>query len=356
MSSSTLATRRVSGAPRPGLPRAGTFPLRVWWGIGGLLLALLLGGLALLMYRSLDRLYPQELGKYFRPPAASGPGSVLYRDGDGQLFLAPVADTSQAKHLLDPSVPAGVREIVRDALVLPDGQQVAYFATERVTERKEGQLESDHLKVLTLGSGLVHGIAMSDAVGEPLRPALYVSESGRYVAVTSRDRARAYYYDVSGGRLLTAAAADPSPERMLWNRNGDGRIALLPGQPAFALAPDGKQRALLREGKRKAPECDAPKCEAVQELVISSGALPGSLRGSSVIYGAFSSFSAEGWGPIPAQSAQRFYGRLVWSPDGTQLLFSTLDGADVQTFAIGSDGKTQPRLVLAGAEALDWIP
>ena len=58
--------------------------------------------------------------------------------------------------------------------------------------------------------------------------------------------------------------------------------------------------------------------------------------------------------PLPAQPAARFYGRLVWSPDGRQLLFTTLDGAESRVFAIGVDGRTRPRLVLDGAEALDW--
>ena len=77
-------------------------------------------------------------------------------------------------------------------------------------------------------------------------------------------------------------------------------------------------------------------------------------RGGYPLYGVFSSVSAEGWGPLPAQPAARFYGRLVWSPDGRQLLFTTLDGAESRVFAIGVDGRTRPRLVLDGAEALDW--
>ena len=50
-------------------------------------------------------------------------------------------------------------------------------------------------------------------------------------------------------------------------------------------------------------------------------------------------------------SRRRYYGRLVWSPDGRQLLFTTLDGAESRVFAIGVDGLTRPRLVLDGAEA-----
>jgi Tol biopolymer transport system component len=75
-----------------------------------------------------------------------------------------------------------------------------------------------------------------------------------------------------------------------------------------------------------------------------------------VLYGAFASFSADGWGPIPTQPAQRLYGRLVWAPDGSQLVFSSLDGASANAYAIGADGRTQPRLLLEAAEALDWLP
>jgi hypothetical protein len=59
---------------------------------------------------------------------------------------------------------------------------------------------------------------------------------------------------------------------------------------------------------------------------------------------------------VPTQPAQRFYGRLVWSPDGSQVLFSTLLEAETRSYAIAVDGKTRPRLVLESGEALDWLP
>jgi hypothetical protein len=79
-------------------------------------------------------------------------------------------------------------------------------------------------------------------------------------------------------------------------------------------------------------------------------------RAATLLYAAFSAFSAEGWGPVPTQPGQKLYGRLVWSPDGSALLFSTLDEAVANTYVIGTDGKSQPRLVLEEAEALDWLP
>jgi hypothetical protein len=241
---------------------------------------------------------------------------------------------------------------VRDAVALPDGKHVAYFATERGERRPE----SDHVKVVTLDGTLVRGLAVGEAAGEPMRPALYGSTSGRYLAVTSRDRARVYYYDVAAGGALLAGTADAAPERMLWNRNADLRTPLLPNQPAFAASPDGTLRAQVRAGSRRAPDCLDEKCEVVQELTISPTAAAGAGRPPTVLYGAFSAFSAEGWGPIPPQPAHRLYGRLVWSPDGRQLLFNTLDGAEMRTYSIGTDGKTRPRLVLESGEALDWMP
>jgi len=142
---------------------------------------------------------------------------------------------------------------------------------------------------------------------------------------------------------------------MLWYRNGDLRSPALGGQRPFASSPDGKFRAQVRDGSRRAPECADAKCEAVQELIVSNATVAGSQRPPLVLYGAFSQFSAEGWGPIPTQPAQRFYGRLVWSPDGSQVLFSTLFEAETRTYAIGVDGKTRPRLVLETGEALDWL-
>ncbi len=239
--------------------------------------------------------------------------------------------------------------MVRDALVLPDGKQVAYYAT----ESREGQPKSDRLKVVAIGGGVVRNVA----VAEPVREAVYASASGRYLALTSPDRTRVYYYDLSSDGSLTPGTADAAPERMLWTRNGDLRSAPLPGQPAFAAAPDGKLRAQVRAGTRRAPECgDEPRCEAVQELVIAPGAPAAADRPPVMLHGAFREFSA------PGQEAQRLYGRLVWSPDASQVLFSALvhlnaqDGAQTRIYAVGTDGKTRPRLVLEQAEALDWIP
>jgi hypothetical protein len=343
------AVRQSGGA---GLDNSSSFPPWIRWAVAALALALLVTGLGFLFYRSLDALYPQELWRYFRPLPPPAAGSVLYRDPDGQLHLSPIRDPGQARRLRDPSLGAEAREIVRDAAVLPDGKHVAYFAT----ERRDGQPDSDRLKVLALDGGLVRNLAVAAAAGEPIRPAVYVSASGRYVAVTSRDRAHVYYYDVTSDGPLVVGPADAAPEGMLWNRNADLRTPLLPGQPAFATSPDGTRRAQVRPGTRRAPACAEAECEAVQELVVASRAGAGSGTPAAAIYSAFSGFSAEGWGPIPAQPAQRFYGRLVWSPDGKQLLFSTLDGAEVRTYTIGTDGRTRPRLVLEAAEALDWIP
>jgi hypothetical protein len=89
---------------------------------------------------------------------------------------------------------------------------------------------------------------------------------------------------------------------------------------------------------------------------VASGAIAGGSTPPTLLYGVFSTFSSEGWGPIPAQPAMRLYGRLVWAPDGSQVLFTTLDGANSNTFAVSTDGKTRPRLVLEAGEALDWLP
>src|SRR5262249_23057006 len=140
-------------------------------------------------------------------------------------------------------------------------------------------------------------------------------------------------------------------------RNGDLRTGPLAGQPAYALSPDGRRQAQIRDGVRRAPECgDQPSCETVKELSVVPATVTGVVRQGVPLYGSFADFSAEGWGPIPAQPAASFYGRLVWSPDGSHLLFSPLDGADSRVYAISADGRTRPRLLLQDAEALDWIP
>jgi hypothetical protein len=321
---------------------------------GVMVLVLLVAGGGYWFYRALDPLYPQEVWRYFRPAPALAEGSVLFRDMDGQLFLAPVAGPTEGRRLLDPEAAARGHEIVRDALALPSGPsggQIAYFATERVP----GQPDADRLKVISRDGAVLLNVPLDEPAGEPLRPALFLSTSGRYLGVTNRDRTRAYYFVLSASGPLTRGEIDAPPERMLWTRNGDLRTAHVPGQAAFAASPDGTQRALVRAGKRRAPECGEPRCEAGQELVVSSGTVAGSGQ-VAVLYGAFSSFSSEGWGFIPAQLAQRLYGRLIWSPDGRQLLFSTLDGADSNSYAISTDGRTQPRLVLESGEALDWLP
>jgi hypothetical protein len=327
------------------------------WGLAGLVVLLaLLGGLGYLAYGALDRLYPQDLWRYFRPVAPGTGGSVLYLDREGRLVLAPVVDTGQGRTLSAGPGEAGPPEVVRDAAVLPDGRTLAYFASQKRT----GQPDGDHLKLVGLDGTPVQDLVLAGAAGgagEPLLPAVYVSASGRYLALTSRDRARVYYYDAAAGGALTPGPADAPPERMLWYRNGDLRTGPFPDRPAYALSPDGRRRAEVRAGARRAPECDeTPRCEAVQELSVVPATVTGVSRGGVPLYGAFADFSADGWGPIPAQPAASLYGRLVWSPDGTQLLFTALDGADSRVYAISADGRTRPRLLLQGAEALDWIP
>src|SRR5687768_14455791 len=129
---------------------------------------------------------------YFRPPVPTGAGSVLYRDGDGQLLLAPLGDPERARRLMDPGVETDAREIVRDAVALPDGRSVAYFAT----ERRERQGDVDRVKLVALNGGQVRSLALDG--GEPLRPAVFTSTSGRYLAVTNRERTRVYYADLAG--------------------------------------------------------------------------------------------------------------------------------------------------------------
>jgi hypothetical protein len=321
------------------------------WSAVAAVLLLLLVGVVTLFYRQLDQLYPQEIWKYFRPRAAVGSGSVLYRTLDGELFLTPIDQPSKARRIRDSSTPASGREVVRDAIMLPGGKELAYYAT----ELRPGQSETEYLKIAGVEGGSIRAVPIAVAAGEALRPAVFVSTSGRYLAVTNRDRTHFYYYDLAAGNLVPGTAEAP-PERMLWTRNGDVRTPHLLGQRPFATSPDGKLRAQVRDGKRRAPECGEAKCETVQELVISPATIAESSRPPAVVYGVFSSFSAEGWGPVPPQPAQRLYGRLVWSPAGDQLLFSTVDGAETRAYAISVDGKTQPRLVLENGEALDWVP
>jgi hypothetical protein len=317
-----------------------------------LVLAALLGGGGYLFYNALDPLYPQPLWRYFRPNPPLGSGQVLYRDGDGQLFLAPLADLKNGKRLLDVEAAARSHEIVRDAVALPGGKHVAYFAS----ERRDGGPEADRLKVVTLSGQVVRSIPVSEQAGEPLRPAVFASSTGRYVGMTSRDRARVFYFDVESGAPLATGTADAPPERMLWTKNGDLRTGHVNGQTPFASSPDGKLRAQVRAGTRRAPECDEARCEPGQELIVAPGTIATGGTPPTLLYGVFSNFSSEGWGPIPAQPAMRLYGRLVWAPDGSQVLFTTLDGANSNTFAVSADGKTRPRLVLEAGEALDWLP
>jgi hypothetical protein len=230
---------------------------------------------------------------------------------------------------------------------------VAYIAT----DRRAGRPESEHLKVVGLDGAVRHDLVLGEAAREPLLPTLYVSRSGRYLALTSRDRGHVYYFDTVAGGPLVQGQPEAPPEPVLWHRNGDLRQSPFAGQAAYALSPDGKVRAQVRAGERRAPACGEAECEAVSELAVAPQTVTGAGQagqGGYPLYGVFSSVSAEGWGPLPAQPAARFYGRLVWSPDGRQLLFTTLDGAESRVFAIGVDGRTRPRLVLDGAEALDW--
>ncbi|MGH2355658.1 MAG: hypothetical protein ACRDI2_04505 [Chloroflexota bacterium] len=350
--------RRGDRSGGVGLPAGRSIPRWVWWAAGALVLCLLVGGMGYLAYGALDKLYPQELWRYYRPLPSVTSGSVLYRNADGHLLLAPLSAPEKVQRITaagqagNASGTVGPVEIVRDALVLPDGKAVAYFAS----EKGSGRAERDYLRVVGLDGRLIRDVALETA-GEALRPAMYTSASGRYLALTSLDRERVYYLDVATDAPLTRGEADAPPEEMLWYRDADLRSAPFAGQPAYAPSPDGQQRAQLREGARRAPECgDEPRCETVTELVVSPATAAESAQPSVPLYGAFTAFSAEGWGPVPTQPAERFYGRLVWSPDGGHLLFSTVDGADARVYVVSADGKTRPRLVLQSAEALDWIP
>ena len=339
-------------------PRFGV-PSWAWWSAAAVVLVALVGWGGYALYGALDRLYPQELWRYFRPASEAAAGSVLYRDLDGHLLLAPVGNPTQARRLT-----AETQEVVRDALFLPAapgaqsgaaaGQAIAVYST----TRRSGQAESDQLKVLG-GDGAVRlELPLAEAVGEPLLPYLYVSQSGRFLALTTRDRARVYYFDLAAGGAPAAGQADAPPEPVQWHRNGDLRQAPFAGEAAYALAPDGKRRAQVRSGPRQAPACGEAQCERVTELAVAPHTVTGGGPAAAgfALYGAFSSFSAEGFGPLPAQPADRFYGRLVWSPDGSQLLFTALDGDQSRVYAVGTDGRTRPSLVLDAAEALDWIP
>ncbi len=359
--------RRRAGRAQQTQPRGGgrlgpLGAMPVWLLLlgGAVLLVLLLGGGGWYTYRSLDRLYPQELWKYFRPPAPAAAGSLLYRDSEGQLLLAPLADPSRAQRLLDSALGPETREIVRDAVALPaagGARQIAYYASEKTGSTPE----VDRLKLLTLAPDgtprITQRVALAELAGEPLRPLLFVSASGRYLALTNRERTRAYYFDVASGGPLVSGSIDAPPEPMLWSRNADLLTSLVPGQDPYATSPDGRWRAAVRAGTRHAPACEEPPCEPAQELVISPATIAGSLHTPpAVIFGAFRDFAAEGWGPIPTQPPLRLYGRLVWSPDATELLFTALDEAQSRVYAITTDGKTRPRLVLENAEALDWLP
>jgi hypothetical protein len=315
-------------------------------------LAIFLGLAIFGLYRALDPLYPQDLWRYFRPAAAIGTGSVLYRDLEGQLFLAPIGDVKSGKRLLDPLAAASGREIIRDALALPGGKAIAYYAT----VKRGSEAEQDRVKVIDLQGKITHDISLEGADGELIRPALYVSTSGRYLGVTNRDRNSFYFVDLQASNAFVQGDAGSPPERMQWARNADLRSGYVAGQPSYAASSDGTLRAQVRAGKRRAPECTEGRCETGQELVVTSGTPAGAGKDATVLYGVFASFSAEGWGPIPSQAAQRLYGRLIWSPDGKQLLFSTLDGAVTSSYAISTDGRSQPRLLLEQGEALDWLP
>src|SRR6266542_6825095 len=163
----SMAVQAARLPNRAGRGRAAGFgiglPLR--WLIGGVVLLLLvLGGGGYLFYRSLDSLYPQEMWKYFRPETPVAAGSILYRTTEGQLFLAPVADPTQAKRLLDSGTGVGTAEYVRDATVLSGGKEVAYYATQRAS-----QGETDHVKLVGIagangsGSGISRDVALVPA-------------------------------------------------------------------------------------------------------------------------------------------------------------------------------------------------
>ena len=160
--------------------RLRAIPLWVRWTVALLVLVVLPLGLSALFYRSLDGLYPQSLWKYFRPLTPAATGSLLYRDADGQLFLAALDGAREPRRIADPALGGDTHEIVRDAVAVPGGKQIAYFATERRTSG-----ERDVLKIANLEDGSVRR-ADSGAAIEPLRAAVFASTSGRYVAVTSR--------------------------------------------------------------------------------------------------------------------------------------------------------------------------
>lgn len=313
---------------------------------------LVLGGGGTYTYRSLEAMYPQEFWKYYRPAPPAASGSVLYRNADGELYLAPVAGNATGQRLADRSLPATTHELIRDAAVLPDGKQVAYYATERATT---GQSERDRIKIMTL-DGTIRRVLAVESVGEVVRPVLYVSATGRYLAVTSRDRTRAYFADLNADQPLVPGQADAPPERMLWTKNGDLREAPLPSLRPAAVTVDGQLRAQVRAGTRRAPACDEAECQPAQELIVGSATVAGAAQPPVVLFGVFSDFAADGWGPVPAQPAFRLFGRLIWSPDSHHLLFNTVDGADVRVYIIGAGGQTAPRLLREGVEALDWIP
>ena len=125
----------------------------------GVVTLALIGGAGWGAYSALDPLYPQELWRYFRPVAVAPTGTVLYRDLDGQLFMAPFNDLGTARRLLDVNAAARGREFVRDAVFFPDRQRIAYFAT----VRRDNEPEQDRVKVMGLDGRLVADIPVSAA-------------------------------------------------------------------------------------------------------------------------------------------------------------------------------------------------
>src|SRR5687767_5094223 len=101
----TTRGRRATAplGPDPGGPRPWELAIPPWVRVTliALVAVLVVGGAGWGMYRALDPLYPQELWRYYRPAAPAPSGTVLYRDLDGQLFLAPLNDLAKARRLLD---------------------------------------------------------------------------------------------------------------------------------------------------------------------------------------------------------------------------------------------------------------
>ena len=183
-------------------------------------------------------------------------------------------------------------------------------------------------------------LPLAEAVGEPLLPYLYVSQSGRFLALTTRDRARVYYFDLAAGGA-GRGQADAPPEPVQWHRNGDLRQAPF-ASCAYALARTGSARAQVRSGPRLAPACGEAQCERVTELAVAPHTVTGGGPAAAGVASTARSAASPPRASVPSLPSPRArsYGRLVWSPDGSQLLFTALDGDQSRVYAIDTDGRT----------------